>query len=69
MIYKRDVNKIEEMRHIEYVLSNNIGSYMNTSVIGSNFAPYHGLFIKQQPKNDQILLSKLTEKLDFGSGE
>ena len=69
MIYKRDVNKIEEMRHIEYVLSNNIGSYMNTSVIGSNFAPYHGLFIQQQPKNDQILLSKLTEKLDFGSGE
>lgn len=69
MIYKRDINKIEEMRHIEYVLSNNVGSYMNTSVIGSNFAPYHGLFIKQQPKNDQILLSKLVENLNFGSGQ
>ena len=69
MIYKRDIQKAEDMKHIEFVLSNNIGSYMNTSVVGGNFAPYHGLFIKQQPKNDQILLSKVIENLDFGSGE
>lgn len=69
MIYKRDIQKVEDMKHIEFVLSNNVGTYMNTSVIGGNFAPYHGLFIKEQPKNDQILLSKVVETLDFGSGE
>ncbi|MBR5227371.1 MAG: glycogen debranching enzyme N-terminal domain-containing protein [Clostridia bacterium] len=66
MIYKRDVNNIEKFRNTEYILTNNLGVYMNTSVAGSNFAPYHGLFIKQEPKNDQILLEKITEQVDFG---
>lgn len=69
MIYKRDINDIEKFKNTEFVLSNNMGVYMNTSVIGNNFAPYHGLFIKQKPKKDQILLAKLNEKLDFGGSE
>jgi len=69
MVYKRNVNNLKDVEKIEYIVSNNQGIYMNTSVVGSNFAPYHGLFIKQEQKNDAILLAKLTEELDFGGNE
>jgi len=69
MVYKRNVNSIKDMRKQEYIVSNNQGLYMNTSVMGENFAPYHGLFIKQEQKNDAILLAKITEELDFGGND
>ena len=66
-IYKKGINTLNSARDIEYVMSNNSGIYMSQAVIGENVAPYHGLFIKQNEKQDEIYLSKLVEQIKIGS--
>jgi len=62
-IYKKKVNNIESSKTVEYTMSNNLGIYMNQTVIGENAAPYHGLFIKQEENKDEIYLSKVIEQV------
>ena len=62
-IYKKKVNNVETMRNIEYTMSNNLGIYMNQTVLGENTAPYHGLFIKQEENKDEVYLSKMMEQI------
>ena len=57
MIYKRTNKTLTDDTRVEYVESNNQGIYINTSVTGANFAPYHGLYINQTPKGNDIYLS------------
>ncbi len=61
MIYKRTNKTLTDDTRVEYVESNNQGIYINTSVTGANFAPYHGLYINQTPKQNDIYLSKMIE--------
>ena len=62
-IYKKSINSIENSKNIEYTMSNNLGIYMNQTVIGENTSPYHGLFIKQEENKDEVYLSKVIEQV------
>jgi len=66
-IYKKKINNVDNSRKIEYTISNNLGIYMNQTVIGENTAPYHGLFIKQEENKDEVYLSNLVEQVKIGS--
>lgn len=63
MVYKRTNKTLKS--NIEYVESNNQGIYINTSVMGANFAPYHGIYIHESPKNDEIYVSKMIETVQI----
>lgn len=66
MIYKRINKTLNSDSKIEYIESNNNGIYINTSITGANFAPYHGIYIYQEPKKDMIYLSKMIESIHIG---
>lgn len=66
MVYKRLNKTLEDDTRIEYVESNNQGIYINSSVTGANFAPYHGIYINQSTKQNDIYLSKMIETVIIG---
>lgn len=66
MEYKRINKTLADEQNTEFVLSNNLGVYINTTVTGKNEAPYHGLYINQRIKNDEIFLSKMIEEIEIG---
>ena len=66
MVYKRINKSLKSDSKIEYVESNNQGIYINSSITGANFAPYHGIYIYQSPKQDTIYLSKMIEVVQIG---
>ncbi len=66
MIYKRVNRSLKSDSKIEYVESNNQGIYINSSITGANFAPYHGIYIYQEPKRDTVYLSKVVEQVQIG---
>lgn len=66
MEYKRINKTLSNDDTREFVLSNNLGIYVNTTVTGRNIAPYHGLYINQRIKNDEIYLSKMIEIIEIG---
>ena len=66
MVYKRVNKSLKSDSKVEYVESNNQGIYINTSITGANFAPYHGIYIYQEPKKDTIYLSKMIENIQIG---
>lgn len=66
MVYKRINKTLKSDSKIEYVESNNSGIYINTSVTGANFAPYHGIYIYQEPKKDTVYLSKMIDTVQIG---
>jgi len=66
MIYKRINKSLSNDSKIEYVESNNQGIYINSSITGANFAPYHGIYIYQEPKQDIVYLSKMIEVVQIG---
>ena len=66
MVYKRINKTLEDNTRIDFIESNNQGIYINTSVTGANFAPYHGIYIYQEPKKDTVYLSKMIECVQIG---
>lgn len=66
MVYKRVNKSLKDDSNIEYVESNNQGIYINSSITGANFAPYHGIYIYQEPKQDTVYLSKMIETIQIG---
>ncbi len=68
-IYRKEIQKIDTGKKMEYVMANGTGIYMSGTVIGENTAPYHGLFIKQKEQTEEIFLSKVIEKVTIGSNK
>ena len=66
MVYKRINKSLKNDSKVEYVESNNQGIYINSSITGANFAPYHGIYIYQEPKQDTVYLSKMIEVVQIG---
>lgn len=66
MIYKRNHQKLSDVKDIEYIATNNNGVYINSTVVGENFAPYHGVFIMQVDKLSKVIVPKVVETIDFG---
>ena len=67
MVYKRINKSLKLDSKVEYIESNNQGIYINSSITGANFAPYHGIYIYQEPKQDTVLLSKMIELVQIGN--
>lgn len=61
MVYKRINKSLKDDSKVEYIESNNQGIYINGTITGANFAPYHGIYIYQEPKKDMVYLSKMIE--------
>jgi len=66
MVYKRLNKSLNDDTRVEYVESNNQGIYLNTSVTGANFAPYHGIYINQSVEQNEIYVSKMIETVVIG---
>lgn len=66
MVYKRTNKTLEDNTRVEFVESNNQGIYINTSVTGANYAPYHGIYINQSHTKNDIYLSKMIEYILIG---
>ena len=66
MVYKRVNKSLNSDSKIEYIESNNQGIYINSTITGANFAPYHGIYIYQEPKKDMVYLSKMIERVQIG---
>lgn len=66
MVYKRTNMTLKNNTKVEYVETNNQGIYINTSVTGANFAPYHGIYINESQEGNNIYLSKMLENVTIG---
>ncbi len=66
MVYKRVNKSLKSDAKVEYIESNNQGIYINSSITGENFAPYHGIYIYQEPKQDTVYLSKMIDVVQVG---
>lgn len=66
MVYKRTNMTLKNNTKVEYVETNNQGIYINTSVTGANFAPYHGIYINESQDGNNIYLSKMLESVTIG---
>ena len=66
-IYLRfnDFQNIYDSLHKEWIISNGIGGYASSSVLGINTRKYHGLLLAalNPPVDRRVLLSKLDEEL------
>ena len=63
MIYKRNHQKLSDVKDIEYIATNNNGVYINSTVVGENFAPYHGVVIMQVDKLSKVIVPKVVENI------
>ena len=66
MVYKRVNKSLKSDAKVEYIETNNQGVYINSSITGANFAPYHGIYIYQEPKHDTVYLSKMIDVVQVG---
>ena len=62
---------LEDGLQNEWVISNGIGGYASTTVIGANTRRYHGLLVAalNPPAKRYVVLSKLDENISFETGE
>ena len=51
----------------EWIITNGLGAFCSSSVIGANTRRYHGLLVAplSPPAKRHLLISKLDEKLNF----
>jgi len=65
---KKDIlQDINRSKKLEWIITNGLGGYASSTVIGMNTRKYHGLLIasKKPPMDRKVLLSKLEEKVRF----
>ncbi len=66
MIYKKEIYGMDRAKEMEYVISNNSGIYINTTVIGMPISPSHGIYIRRyQERQDEVYLSGVLESIYF----
>ncbi len=64
---KKILANIEKSKKLEWIVTNGLGGYSSSTVIGMNTRKYHGLFIGGDVENRKVLLSKLEEEVFDGS--
>lgn len=67
MRFEKDKLTIEEGLKREWIITNGIGGYSSSTVIGANTRKYHGLLVAplMPPGNRQLILSKVDESIDI----
>ncbi|MGQ9566287.1 MAG: amylo-alpha-1,6-glucosidase, partial [Candidatus Bathyarchaeales archaeon] len=69
MILEADtLQKIDEMLDLEWLVTNGLGGYASSTVLGVNTRKYHGLLVAafNPPTNRHVLLSKFDEEIRIG---
>lgn len=67
MKYNKEDLSLEKGLKREWIITNGIGGYSSSTVIGANTRKYHGLLIAPMlpPGNRQLILSKLDESIEI----
>lgn len=67
MLFTKEELKLENGIHKEWVISNGIGGYASSTIIGVNTRKYHGLLIAPiiPPSGRQLILSKIDEMIEI----
>ncbi len=57
----------ERSKHLEWIITNGLGGYASSTIIGANTRAYHGLLVAslKPPMSRMLLLSKLEEEVDI----
>ena len=71
MKYDKQSLSLEEGLKREWIITNGIGGYSSSTVIGANTRKYHGLLVAplMPPGNRQLILSKLDESIEIDGKE
>ncbi len=66
MKFEKEKISLEEGLKKEWLITNGIGGYSSSTIIGANTRKYHGLLIAplMPPGNRQVILSKLDESIN-----
>ncbi len=64
-----DLSNVESALHKEWIITNGLGGYASSTVLGLNTRKYHGLLIAafNPPVNRWVLLTKLDEEIQIGT--
>lgn len=68
MKYENEKLSIEEGIKREWIITNGIGGYSSSTIIGANTRKYHGLLVASlnPPANRVLILSKIDESIETG---
>jgi len=69
LLTKDELNNFKEASSLEWLITNGLGSYASSTVIGVNSRRYHGLMISslKAPSKRNLILSKLDESITIGN--
>ena len=67
MKYEKDELSLENGLKKEWIITNGIGGYSSSTIIGANTRKYHGLLVAPMmpPGNRQLILSKVDESVSI----
>ena len=67
MIYSKEKMNLEEGCKREWILTNGIGGYCSSTIIGVNTRKYHGLLVAPltPPARRHLILSKIDESIEI----
>lgn len=67
MKYEGEKLSLEEGLNKEWIITNGIGGYSSSTIIGANTRKYHGLLVAplMPPGNRQLILSKVDESIEI----
>ena len=67
MRYEKEKLNLEEGLKREWIITNGIGGYSSSTIIGANTRKYHGLLVAplMPPGNRQLILSKVDESVEI----
>ena len=67
MRYEKEKLNLEEGLKREWIITNGIGGYSSSTIIGANTRKYHGLLVAplMPPGNRQLILSKVDESIEL----
>jgi len=64
-IEKNTVQNLNKSKRLEWIITNDLGGYASSTVLGMNTRKYHGLLVTSDkpPLNRKVILSKLEEEV------
>ena len=67
MKYEKDKLSLDEGIKREWIITNGIGGYSSSTIIGANTRKYHGLLVAPMmpPGDRQLILSKVDESVNI----
>ncbi len=69
ILNKEDLSRFEDAIQKEWIVTNGLGGYASSTVLGVNTRKYHGLLVAtlHPPRDRRVFLAKLDEDISIGS--